>query len=209
MPTVDDVPGLTDVLPLLLAGLATGLSLIVAIGAQNAYVLRTGLARSHVGAVVGICIGADVLLIAAGVLGVGALVTRVPDVLVALRWIGAAYLVWYGIRSLAAARWAHTLDAAAAPARSVVLTILALTFLNPHVYLDTVLMLGNIANQHGPSGRWWFALGACAASTIWFTGLGFGARGASRWAGRPAVWRTLDVLIGLTMLAVAVLLVLS
>jgi L-lysine exporter family protein LysE/ArgO len=199
----------TDALPLLLAGLATGLSLIVAIGAQNAYVLRTGLARSHVAAVVGICIGADVLLIVAGVLGVGALVTRLPEVLVALRWIGAAYLVWYGIRSLLAARAAHALDAASAPARSVVLTILALTFLNPHVYLDTVLMLGNLANQHGAGGRWWFAVGACAASTIWFTGLGFGARGVSRWAGRPTVWRVLDVLIGLTMLAVAAFLVLS
>jgi len=203
------VPSVTDALPLLLAGLATGLSLIVAIGAQNAYVLRTGLARSHVGAVVGICIGADVLLIVAGVLGIGALVTRMPTALMALRWIGAAYLVWYGIRSLLAARSAHTLAAAQAPARSVVLTILALTFLNPHVYLDTVLMLGNLANQHGPGGRWWFAVGACVASTIWFAGLGFGARGASRWAARPAVWRALDILIGLTMLAVAALLVLD
>lgn len=193
-------------LPLLLTGLATGLSLIVAIGAQNAYVLRTGLARSHVTAVVGICISADVMLILAGVAGVGTLVARMPDALVALRWIGAAYLVWYGVRSLLAARGAHALAAANTPARSPILTILALTFLNPHVYLDTVLMLGNLANLHGPSGRWWFAAGACAASTLWFTALGFGARGASRWASRPAVWRVLDVLIGLTMFGVAALL---
>lgn len=200
---------MTLVLPLILTGLATGLSLIVAIGAQNAYVLRTGLARSHVTAVVGICIGADVLLIVAGVAGVGTLVAHMPEALVALRWIGAAYLVWYGVRSLLAARNSHTLAAASASARSVVLTILALTFLNPHVYLDTVLMLGNIANQHGPSGRWWFAVGACLASTLWFTGLGFGARGASRWAARPSVWRVLDVVIGLVMFAVAALLILG
>jgi L-lysine exporter family protein LysE/ArgO len=195
--------------PLMLTGLATGLSLIVAIGAQNAYVLRTGLARSHVAAVVGICIGADVALILAGVAGVGTLVARMPDALVALRWVGAAYLIWYGTRSILAARREHSLSAAAAPARSVILTILALTFLNPHVYLDTVLMLGNLANLHGPSGRWWFAAGACLASALWFTGLGFGARSASRWAARPAVWRVLDVLIGLTMFAVATLLLLG
>jgi L-lysine exporter family protein LysE/ArgO len=194
--------------PLMLTGLATGLSLIVAIGAQNAYVLRTGLARSHVAAVVGICIGADVALILAGVAGVGTLVTRMPDALVTLRWVGAAYLIWYGTRSILAARREHSLSAAA-PARSVILTILALTFLNPHVYLDTVLMLGNLANLHGPSGRWWFAAGACLASALWFTGLGFGARSASRWAARPAVWRVLDVLIGLTMFAVAALLLLG
>ncbi len=193
-------------LPLLLTGLATGLSLIVAIGAQNAYVLRTGLARAHVTVVVGICIGADVLLILAGVAGVGTLVARMPDALTALRWVGAAYLIWYGIRSLMAARHAQALTASSAPARSVVLTILALTFLNPHVYLDTVLMLGNLANLHGPSGRWWFAAGACLASTVWFIGLGFGARSASRWAHRPAVWRVLDVAIGLTMFGVAALL---
>jgi L-lysine exporter family protein LysE/ArgO len=193
-------------LPLLLTGLATGLSLIVAIGAQNAYVLRTGLARRHVTAVVGICIGADVLLILAGVAGIGTLVARMPDALTALRWIGAAYLIWYGVRSLLSARDAKALSAASTPARSAILTILALTFLNPHVYLDTVLMLGNLANQHGPSGRWWFAAGACAASTMWFLGLGFGARSASRWASRPTVWRVLDILIGLTMFAVAALL---
>lgn len=197
------------VLPLLLAGLATGLSLIVAIGAQNAYVLRQGLTGRYVGAVVGICIGADVLLIIAGVVGVGALVTRLPDLLVALRWGGAAYLVWFGVQSLLAARDPQALVAASAPARSVVLTILALTFLNPHVYLDTVLMLGNLANQHGPSGRWWFAVGACASSTLWFTGLGSGARGAARWIARPAVWRVLDVLIGLTMFGVAAFLLLG
>jgi L-lysine exporter family protein LysE/ArgO len=196
-------------LPLLLTGLATGLSLIVAIGAQNAYVLRTGLAGRHVIAVVGICIAADVTLILAGVAGVGTLVARMPDALTALRWIGAAYLIWYGVRSLRSARDPRALSAASTPARSAILTILALTFLNPHVYLDTVLMLGNLANLHGPSGRWWFAAGACVASTMWFLGLGFGARSASRWASRPAVWRVLDVVIGLTMFGVAALLILG
>ena len=191
---------------LVIAGLLTGLSLIVAIGAQNAYVLRQGLSRSHVGVVVGICVAGDVLLIAAGVAGVGVVVSRHPDLLTTLRWAGAAYLVWFGLRSLWAARTSHLLDVGAASGRSVALTMLALTFLNPHVYLDTVLMLGNVANQHGSGGRWWFALGAALASTVWFTGLGFGAGAASRFVSSPAVWRVLDVLVGMTMIAVAAVL---
>ena len=192
-----------------LTGLLTGLALIVAIGAQNAYVLRTGLARSHVAMVVGICVGADLLLISAGVAGVGALVTRVPLLLTVLRWAGAAYLVWFGVRAVLAARSARAMPVGGGSARSVVLTTLALTFLNPHVYLDTVLMLGNLANQHGTTGRWWFAVGAGASSAIWFSGLGFGASAASRWVSRAAVWRVLDVVIGLTMFGVAAFLVLG
>lgn len=194
----------------LLTGLLTGLSLIIAIGAQNAYVLRQGLARQHIGVVVAICAVSDLVLIVAGVAGVGALVRRDPTLLTVLRWAGAAYLVWFGVRSILAARKAHGLTANSLPAKSsVVLTTLALTWLNPHVYLDTVLMLGNIANQHGPVGRWWFAVGACIGSIVWFTGLGYGGRAASGWIGRPAVWRVLDVLIGLTMITIAVILLLS
>ncbi|MFC6706379.1 LysE/ArgO family amino acid transporter [Flexivirga alba] len=192
----------------LLTGLFTGLSLIVAIGAQNAFVLRQGLSREHIGTVILICIAGDILLITAGVAGVGALVQSHPTALTVCRWLGAAYLVWFGIRSLLAARHPSSLGAGAPTARgSVAAVALTITFLNPHVYLDTVLMLGNIANQHGTTGRWWFALGACIGSILWFTVIGYGARYAARWMSRPGTWRVLDVLVGLTMLTVAVLLV--
>ena len=192
----------------MLTGFVTGLSLIVAIGAQNAYVLRQGLARDHVAVVVTICALSDVVLIGAGVGGVGALVAAHPTVLRALRFAGAAYLLWYGVRSLLAARHASALGpVVAAGTRSVVTTTLALTFLNPHVYLDTVLMLGNIANQQGSQGRWWFAGGAALASIVWFCSIGYGAAASARWLARPRTWQVLDVLIGITMIVVAVILV--
>lgn len=190
----------------LLAGLLTGLSLIVAIGAQNAYVLRQGLAREHVGLVVAICALSDVLLITAGVAGIGRIVEQAPWVIDVVRWLGVAFLTWYGVSSLLRARRPESLhadDRVTVSRRGVAVRALALTWLNPHVYLDTVLLLGTIANHHGPTGRWWFALGACAGSVLWFSGLGFGARYASRWLARPRAWQVLDVLIGLTMLAIA------
>lgn len=194
------------------AGLVTGLSLIVAIGAQNAYVLRQGLARQHVGVVVAICTVSDVVLILAGVTGIGAIVERAPWVLDVVRWLGVAFLTWYGVGSLLRARRRESLHAESAGTpgrRGVVVRALALTWLNPHVYLDTVLLLGSIANHEGPTGRWWFALGACAASALWFGGLGYGARLSSRLLARPGAWQLLDVLIGLTMLAIAVRLALG
>ncbi|GAA4288838.1 LysE/ArgO family amino acid transporter [Georgenia daeguensis] len=194
-----------------LPGLLTGLSLIVAIGAQNAYVLRQGLTRNHVGLVVAICALSDALLIAIGVSGVGALVQDHPTAMTALRWVGAAYLAGYGVRSLWGSRKPQALDpleGRASGRRTVVTTTLALTYLNPHVYLDTVLMLGSIANQHD-GGRWWFAMGAAAGSVLWFTTLGFGARAASRLMSRPATWRVLDVCIGVVMIALAVRLLLG
>ena len=194
-----------------LAGLLTGLSLIVAIGAQNAYVLRQGLTREHVGVVVAICTVSDVVLIVAGVAGIGTLVERAPWAVEAVRWFGVAFLTAYGVRSLLRARHPEALRAAAGSGgrRSVVLAALALTWLNPHVYLDTVLLLGSIANQHGPQDRWWFALGASVASAVWFCGLGYGARTASPLLARPRSWQVLDVVIGLTMLAIAVSLALG
>ncbi|MEJ7649290.1 MAG: LysE/ArgO family amino acid transporter [Nakamurella sp.] len=191
-------------------GFLTGLSLIVAIGAQNAFVLRQGLTSRHVGLVVTICITGDVLLILAGVAGLGALVATHAGVLTVLRVAGGAYLLWFGIRSLLAARTptGMTGAGAGASARVVALTALALTFLNPHVYLDTVLMLGTLANRAGGTSRWWFAGGAVLASILWFTGLGFGARRASRWVSRPRVWQLIDLAIGLVMIALATLLVL-
>lgn len=192
-----------------LTGLSTGLSLIVAIGAQNAYVLRQGLRREHVGIVVVICAVSDLLLIAAGTLGIGALVTYVPWLLTVLTFGGVAYLLWFAYRSFRSALHPETLTSGEAGARaSVAGTALALTFLNPHVYLDTVVMLGTLANQYG-GARWWFAAGAGTGSIVWFSALGFGARALSKPLARPTTWRVVDVLVGLTMLAVAVRLALG
>lgn len=188
------------------AGLLTGLSLIVAIGAQNAFVLRQGLARQYVGPVVAVCALADALLITAGVSGIGAIVEHAGWVLDVVRWLGVAFLVTYAAMSLWRARKPETLEAARAGApsrRSAVGRALALTFLNPHVYLDTVLLLGSIANQQGGGDRWWFAAGAVVASIVWFTGLGYGAGAFQRLLATPRAWQVLDVLIGLTMLAIA------
>jgi len=192
-------------------GLATGLTLIIAIGAQNAYVLRQGLLRQYVGPVVAVCAVSDVVLIVAGVSGIGTVVEQAGWILDVVRWLGVAFLTWYGVSSLLRARRPQTLEAARAGApslRAAVGTAVALTWLNPHVYLDTVLLLGSIANAQG-DGRWWFTLGACAASLLWFTALGFGARLAERALATPRAWRILDVLIGLTMLAIAVRLALG
>ena len=189
-----------------LTGLVTGLSLIVAIGAQNAFVLRQGLARQHVGIVVAICALADVVLIVAGVAGIGRIVERAPAALDVVRWLGVAFLTWYGVSSLLRARHAEALEASqerALTRRGAAVRATALTFLNPHVYLDTVLLLGSLAAHQGPTGRWWFALGACVASVAWFTGLGYGARLLSPLLRKRRAWRVLDVLIGLTMLAIA------
>jgi L-lysine exporter family protein LysE/ArgO len=193
----------------LLPGLLTMLSLIVAIGAQNAYVLRQGLGREHVGLVVAVCAISDAVLVVAGVSGVGAVVAGRPVLLAWVRWLGAAYLVAFGLRSLwQAFRPADTaLRPGPASRGGVLATVLALTWLNPHVYLDTVLLVGSIANQHADPERWWFAGGAVLASILWFTGLGFGARLALPLFTRPATWRVLDALIALVMFAVAVALV--
>ncbi len=191
----------------LAAGLLTGLSLIVAIGAQNAFVLRQGLAREHVGLVVLICAVSDVVLIVAGVAGIGTVVERAGWALDVVRWLGVAFLGWYGVSSLLRARRAESLETSAAGAatsrRTVAARMVALTWLNPHVYLDTVLLLGSIANHHGSPGRWWFAVGACLGSIAWFSALGYGARLAAPLLASPRAWRVLDVLIGLVMLAIA------
>ncbi|CAN5441355.1 LysE/ArgO family amino acid transporter [soil metagenome] len=188
------------------AGLLTGLSLIIAIGAQNAFVLRQGLARRHVGPVVAVCALSDLVLIVAGVSGIGAIVEHAEWVIEVVRWAGVAFLTWYGVSSLLHARRATALEAArgdTATRRATVTKAFALTWLNPHVYLDTVLLLGSIANSH-PGGRWWFALGAGSASILWFSGLGYGARLSHRALSTPRAWQVLDVVIGITMLAIAV-----
>ena len=190
----------------LVAGLFTGLSLIVAIGAQNAFVLRQGVLRQHVGAVVTVCAVSDLVLITAGVAGIGAIVEHTPTALTVVRWLGVAFLAAYGLRSLGRARHAGALTASSdvePRLRGALVQAFALTWLNPHVYLDTLLLLGSLAAHHGPSGKWWFAVGASLGSILWFTGLGYGARLAAPLLSRPRAWQVLDVLIGLTMLTIA------
>ena len=189
-----------------LAGLSTGLSLIVAIGAQNTYVLRLGLARHRESDAVAICIAADLVLIAAGTAGVGVVVRAAPAILVVLKWVGVAYITLFALRSFAAARHPGHLEAIAedAPsARAVVLATLGFTFLNPHVYLDTVLLLGSLSAQFGHA-KWLFALGAGSGSMLWFCTLGLGARATAPLMARESLWRILDLLIGCVMVAVAI-----
>lgn len=192
------------------AGFFLGLSLIVAIGAQNLFVLRQGLAREHVGLVVATCAVSDAVLIAAGVGGTGALVRAHPGLLTVLTWGGAAFLACYGLLALARARRgeaASTVGTGRSVAwLSALGTCLALTWLNPHVYLDTVVLLGSVASTHG-GDRWWFALGAAAGSIVWFTGLGYGARTLAPLFTRASAWRWLDASVALVMFAIAWMLV--
>jgi len=188
-----------------LAGFAASIVLIVAIGAQNAFVLRQGLRREHVLPVVVICAVSDLALIAAGIGGLGAVVTARPTTLTVVRWAGAAFLLAYA--ALAAKRaWRpgalRAADRAPATLRATLLTCLALTFLNPHVYLDTVLLLGSIAQQH--PHRWLFGIGAAVASGAWFSALGLGAHRLAPVLSRPAAWRVLDGLIAVVMAGVGV-----
>jgi len=187
----------------------TGLALIVAIGAQNAFVLRQGIRREHIGAVVVVCMAGDTLLIVGGTAGIGALVSRFPGVLEVLRWAGAAYLLWFALRSfLAALKPSALAEQGPRSKNSVVATTAALTFLNPHVYLDTVVLLGSLANQQGPDLRWVFAAGAVAGSVLWFSGLGYGARALAGVLRSPRTWRWIDATIGVLMAVLAIRLVL-
>ena len=193
-----------------LHGLLAGLTLIIAIGSQNVFVLRQGIRREHVLPVVAVCIASDAVLITAGAGGLGALVRAVPEVVVAARWAGVAFLLGYAaLAARRALRGGESLQADGAGRGSglgaVVATALALTWLNPHVYLDTVLLLGSIAATHGAQA-WLFAVGAVVGSTIWFTALGFGARGLGRVLSSARSWRVLDGLVAVTMVMVAIML---
>jgi L-lysine exporter family protein LysE/ArgO len=244
MLTVVNMTVATTLLPALI-GLLTGLSLIVAIGAQNAFVLRVGIeGRSRVIVpVIVICAVSDAVLILAGVLGMGALVTAAPAAMVVVRILGAAFLFGYGLwaarrairpRALAIIEPAEpgrgstgevtpaespagpvttTARAAVTPARIgtrlAVTTVLALTWLNPHVYLDTVVFLGAVAAQQDPAERWWWAGGAITGSLVWFAGLGFGARLLRPVFARPGAWRVLDAGIAVIMVALGIRLALD
>ncbi|MFE5792087.1 LysE/ArgO family amino acid transporter [Streptomyces sp. NPDC056503] len=200
----------SGIIPAAVAGFGTGLSLIVAIGAQNAFVLRQGVRRQAVLAVVGICAVSDAVLIALGVAGLGAVVTAWPFGLTVAGLAGGAFLICYGVlaarRALRPAGEAlQVKGASAGSVRAAVLTCLAMTWLNPHVYLDTVLLLGSVAADRG-SLRWVFGLGAMLASVMWFAGLGYGARLLGGVLSRPAAWRVLDGLVAVMMLAMGVML---
>ncbi|MGO4804417.1 LysE/ArgO family amino acid transporter [Arthrobacter sp. 2MCAF15] len=197
------------ILPLF-SGLSAGLSLIVAIGAQNAFVLRQGIQRSHVAMVVAVCAVSDLVLILLGVAGIGVLLDRAPAALVVIRWVGAAFLLAYGAlaarRAVRGEHMEHPGDKPPGSRAAVLGTCLAFTWLNPHVYLDTVLLLGSLAAAQGPSGRWWFAAGAGLGSIAWFAALGAGARLLTTLFRRRAAWRVLDAGIAVVMFTLAVLL---
>src|SRR3954468_2004907 len=211
LPRVEDVPA-SALFATVLTGVGAGASLIVAIGAQNAYVLRQGLRREHVLPIVLICILSDAVLIAAGVAGIGAIIKAAPLALEIVRWAGFAFLVLYALfaarRALRPERLRAADGAGATTLLAAVTTCLALTWLNPHVYLDTVLLLGSLSASHGDPGRWFFGAGAVIASILWFGMLGFGARYLAPVFARPIAWRILDGAIAVLMLALAVLLVL-
>ncbi|GAA4663109.1 LysE/ArgO family amino acid transporter [Arthrobacter cryoconiti] len=193
---------LLNVLATLSTGLGAGLALIIAIGAQNAFVLRQGIRGEHVLLVVLVCMFSDVVLIVAGIFGIGVLVQAVPAVVVVIRLAGAAFLLAYGALAAKRALRPGTLNAGVQQGslsrKAVLVTVLTLTWLNPHVYLDTVLLLGSLANQHGEL-RWWFGTGAVIGSVLWFGALGFGARALRPVFAKPGAWRVLDAIIAVVM----------
>jgi L-lysine exporter family protein LysE/ArgO len=189
----------------LIPGFLTGLSLIVAIGAQNAFVIRQGLLRSHVLLVVAVCSLSDAFLIVLGTGGLGEIVKSNEYLLTFIRWFGVAYLTWFGMRSLRSAFKENQLLASGTAETSwkkILATVLALTYLNPHVYLDTVIFVGSIANQF-TTDRWYFAFGASLASLAWFTSIGFGAQAASKLMSKPIFWRIFDTFVALIMFSIA------
>ncbi|MFM6840802.1 MAG: LysE/ArgO family amino acid transporter [Candidatus Planktophila sp.] len=186
-------------------GLLSGLSLIIAIGAQNAFVIRQGLTRKHVFLVVAICALSDIALIFLGAAGLGKLIQSAPSLMEFIRWFGVAYLLWFASKSLRSAFNQQNLEIGElqSPARTAVIaSVLGFTFLNPHVYLDTVIFLGSLANQFDEH-RWIFALGASTGSVLWFSAIGFGARSASKYMSKPIFWKVLDLSISVVMVTIA------
>jgi len=194
-----------------LNGILIAIGLIMAIGAQNAYVLAQSLRREHHLLVATLCVLCDALLVAAGVFGLASLLLQSPLLLGIARWGGAAFLLWYGARALQRALQPQGLsNDGAAPARSrkaVLMTALAVTLLNPHVYLDTVLLIGSLGAQQAEPAA--YAAGAASASLLWFFTLALGAAWLAPWLARPATWRVLDILVAGMMFTVAAQLLLG
>ena len=192
---------------LYIQGLLLGASLIVAIGSQNAYVLKQGLPKSHVFKISLVCAFSDALLIVLGTSGVGVIINKHPEWLKAIMWFGTAYLIAFALMSFRSAFSGETLKIASynksQNTGKVIFTVLALTFLNPHVYLDTVLLIGSIASPYSGDDKINFTLGAISASFIWFFILGYGARFLSPVFSEPKAWKILNILIGIIMLWIA------
>lgn len=190
-----------------LSGLGFGLSLIVAIGAQNAFILRQGIRREHVLAVVSVCALSDVALIGMGVGGVGALVQSAPTVMTVFRYAGAIFLIGYAAlaakRALSGGALVGESGGAGVALGATVATCLAVTWLNPHAYLDTVVLLGSYASHFATPDRWFLAAGAMLGSMVWFFALGFGARFLAPLFARKTAWRVLDSVIAVVMLTLA------
>lgn len=186
-------------------GTLVAFGLIMAIGAQNAFVLAQSLRREHHLSVAALCIGCDAVLVAAGVFGLAGLLTAHPDFMEAARWAGAAFLIWYASQALRRAFSRQSLQqqdsAAPRSRRAVLLTALAVTLLNPHVYLDTVLLIGSLGAQQRVPGA--YVLGAASASLLWFMTLSLGAARLAPWLARPLTWRLIDLAVAAMMLAVA------
>jgi len=214
MTPLSPLPAAAQAVPVFLQGLAVCAGLIVAIGAQNAFVLRQGLRREHVGSVVLFCALADALLMSAGVLGMGQAIGARPGLARALALAGAAFLAVYAWQAGQRARRPQRLQGTADSGRggggagrtAVLAQAAAFTLLNPHVYLDTLLLVGSIGAQHPPALRGWFVAGAAGASLGWFGALGFGARWLAPLFARPRAWQLLDASIALTMAVLALLL---
>jgi L-lysine exporter family protein LysE/ArgO len=192
-------------------GFVLSATLIIAIGAQNAFVLRQGIRKEHVAPIVIFCALADLVLIGAGVVGLASVLGESPALVALLTLAGSAFLAWYGVRALRRALIPQSLQATAGGQPLSLSNAMAqaagFTLLNPHVYLDTVLLMGSIGTRQPPDLRLWFVGGAACASGVWFTTLGFGARLLAPIFARPSAWRVLDTLIGLTMLFLAVMLI--
>lgn len=192
-----------------ITGLVTGAGLIIAIGAQNAFVLSQGVRREYHWPIAGLCSLIDALLITAGIAGMGALISASPLLMQLVTWAGAAFLLWYGYNALRAALKPAALEASQSQfssLRSALITTLALSLLNPHVYLDTVVLLGSIGGRYPDAGRFWFGAGAALFSFIWFFSLSLGARWLAPLFRSPAAWRVLDGLVCLMMWTLAGLL---
>ena len=187
------------------SGVLSGFALIIAIGAQNAFVIRQGLLRQHVLTVVLFCAISDALLIAAGTAGLGKAIESAPEVLEIVRWFGVTYLIFFGLKSLRSAFRHNTLtleQGNLVSRKRTILTVLGLTFLNPHVYLDTVIFLGSIANQF-PADKWFFSAGAMTASFLWFFFIGFGSKMAARFMVKVIFWKVLDLAVAIIMFTLA------